>query len=253
MYRARTQNLRVTRTDDGSMIVHDEVADVSHVLNPAVAIVFDACNGATTRDEMARRVAASTGLPESDDVVLLALAHLRDAALLDEAEPSTRELAEEIDRGPTRRQALTRLAITAAAVAAIPAVTTLRSVSALGLGSGSHDFVANAITVEAAANLPLSVVLGAQGIPERGRLTFEIVDQPRHGRVVIEGDVATYTPNPGFEGTDSYSYRAILRPGEDDEEHTTTTTSPRTPAPTPAPLPPPAPTPAPTPSPTPGA
>lgn len=242
VYRARVRNLRTTPTDDGSLVVHDDLTDVTHVLNPAVAIVFGACDGATTRDEMARRVAEATGLPETDDVVLLALAHLHDAGLLDEAEPTTREVSEKIDGGLTRRQALTRLAITASAVAAIPAVTSLRGAPSLALGSEPQDFVANAITVNALAGVPLSVVLGAQSIPGRGQLTFEIVDQPRHGRVVIDGDVATYTPDPEFEGTDSYSYRAIVQQDEDV----------RTPAPTPGTLPTAAPTPAPTPSPTPG-
>jgi hypothetical protein len=256
VYRARTRDLNITRTDDGSLIVRDEATDVGHVLNPAVAIVFTACDGATTRDEMARLVAAGTGLPQSDDVVLLALAHLRDAGLLNEAEPSTHELAEEIDSGPTRRQALTRLAITATAVAAMPAVTSLLGVSAaLGLGSGSQDFVANSITVATTGGAPVSVQLGAEGVPGPGKVTFEIVAQPQHGTVVLNGEVATYTPVPDFEGTDTFTYRAVFTPTPAPTPSPTPQPTPApTPSPTPAPTPSPTPqpTPAPTPSPTPG-
>jgi hypothetical protein len=248
-YRARTLDLRITRTDDGSLVVYDESSDVTHVLNPAVAIVFDACDGSTTREEMARRVAAGTGLPEDDDVVLLALAHLLDAGLLDEAEPTTQELSD-VDTGPTRREALTRLAITAAAITAVPAVTSLRGVSAFGLGSGSAAFVANAITIATTGGVPVSVQLGAQGAPGGGKVTFEIVSQPQHGTVVINGDVATYAPAPGFEGTDTFSYRAVFTATDDDDDDERTPTPAPTPGPTPGPTP--APTPGPTPAPTPG-
>ncbi|MCZ4245119.1 gliding motility-associated C-terminal domain-containing protein [Pedobacter punctiformis] len=38
--------------------------------------------------------------------------------------------------------------------------------------------------------------------------TIEIVDQPKHGTVKVNGDgTVTYTPNPGYTGEDSFTYR----------------------------------------------
>ncbi|UZW58840.1 Ig-like domain-containing protein [Lysobacter enzymogenes] len=38
-------------------------------------------------------------------------------------------------------------------------------------------------------------------------LRYSLVQAPRHGRVTIERDRATYRPDPGFAGVDSYTYR----------------------------------------------
>jgi VCBS repeat-containing protein len=39
-------------------------------------------------------------------------------------------------------------------------------------------------------------------------LTYAIVDEPSHGGVVLEGSVATYTPDPDFNGEDSFTFTA---------------------------------------------
>ncbi len=39
-------------------------------------------------------------------------------------------------------------------------------------------------------------------------LTFEVVVQPAHGAVTIAGATATYTPETGYVGTDSFTYRS---------------------------------------------
>lgn len=38
-------------------------------------------------------------------------------------------------------------------------------------------------------------------------LRYSLAQAPRHGRVVIERDRATYRPDPGFAGVDTYTYR----------------------------------------------
>ena len=43
---------------------------------------------------------------------------------------------------------------------------------------------------------------------ENGELTFSLVDQPRKGVVVIEGDTFTYAPDDGITGGDSFTYTA---------------------------------------------
>lgn len=67
---------------------------------------------------------------------------------------------------------------------------------------------------------PVSVRVGARMsrlktlIPLRaavgngGDVSYEIVSQPAHGRVVLGGGIAAYTPAPGYSGNDSFVYRA---------------------------------------------
>ena len=38
-------------------------------------------------------------------------------------------------------------------------------------------------------------------------LRYSLAQAPRHGRVTIERDRATYRPDPGFAGVDTYTYR----------------------------------------------
>lgn len=40
-------------------------------------------------------------------------------------------------------------------------------------------------------------------------LTYSVVTGPANGSVTINGSIATYTPNPDFNGTDSFEYRAF--------------------------------------------
>lgn len=44
--------------------------------------------------------------------------------------------------------------------------------------------------------------------PDGDPLTVEIVTQPAHGNLMLDGPVFTYTPEPNFEGLDSFTYFA---------------------------------------------
>ena len=44
--------------------------------------------------------------------------------------------------------------------------------------------------------------------PEGDEMTFALVDEPRKGTVVIEGDSFTYTPDEGITGSDRFTYTA---------------------------------------------
>lgn len=44
--------------------------------------------------------------------------------------------------------------------------------------------------------------------PEGDEMTFTLVDEPRKGAVVIEGDCFTYTPDEGITGSDRFTYTA---------------------------------------------
>ena len=44
--------------------------------------------------------------------------------------------------------------------------------------------------------------------PEGDEMTFALVEEPRKGTVVIEGDGFTYTPDEGITGSDRFTYTA---------------------------------------------
>ncbi len=67
--------------------------------------------------------------------------------------------------------------------------------------------VANDDTGSTRQGEPVAVdVLANDSDPESDPLTFEIVVQPEHGTLDIEGDIVTYTPDDGYSGKDSFSY-----------------------------------------------
>lgn len=59
-------------------------------------------------------------------------------------------------------------------------------------------------TAGTAASVPLSAI-----DPEGRALALRIVSQPAHGRVNLNGSIATYFPDPEFIGVDSFSYSAL--------------------------------------------
>jgi len=210
-YRVKTRGFRVRRSDDGGLLVYDERADVGHVLNPTVAVVYDLCDGSMSVSDMAQRVATQTGLPADEEIVVLALAQLREAGILDEAEPTTAALAT-VNTGLTRRSLLKRLAAGAGVLALLPAIDSISGVSQLAADTGLTVFAAVSISIVTTAGQPVTVQLSVTGQPGPGTLTFNIVDPPQHGTAMISGDQLTYTPNPGFVGTDTLTYQAILNP-----------------------------------------
>jgi hypothetical protein len=45
-------------------------------------------------------------------------------------------------------------------------------------------------------------------------LTYEIVAEPTHGTVLVSGNLATYTPDAGYTGPDSFTFKALDGTGE---------------------------------------
>lgn len=91
------------------------------------------------------------------------------------------------------------------------------SVTATNLG-GTSAPVALQISVSppaapGAGSASLSTAYGASGsvlLPASGIFSsLEVVDVPTHGTVMIAATEATYTPDNGYFGPDSFSYRAI--------------------------------------------
>ncbi len=62
----------------------------------------------------------------------------------------------------------------------------------------------SATTVE---DTPLSLTLTAQDL-DQDPLTYEVIRQPEHGTVTLQGTLLVYTPEPDFNGTDSIAFIA---------------------------------------------
>jgi len=60
-------------------------------------------------------------------------------------------------------------------------------------------------TLVTVADTPGSITLSSN---ESGA-TMRVVNQPQHGSVALADDIATYSPEPGFAGADSFSYAAF--------------------------------------------
>ena len=116
MAATRVEGLLIERVD-GELLVVRESSQEAHALNETAAIVFDLCDGSTSRAAMTAEVARRTGLPAEESVVDLALAELVEAGLvvLDDEEPPS----------ITRRSLIRRLALPAAAMALLPVVETV--------------------------------------------------------------------------------------------------------------------------------
>lgn len=91
------------------------------------------------------------------------------------------------------------------------------SVTATNLGGTSAPVTAS-ITVSppaapgagSAALTTAYETVGRVLLPASGLFTsLAIVDQPQHGQVLITGNEATYTPQAGYFGADSFTYQAI--------------------------------------------
>ena len=101
----------------GELLVLTPSTNEAHALNETAAIVFDLCDGRTTRAAMVAEVARRTGLPPDESIVDLALTELSDAGLI--------TLDETARTGLPRRALIRKLALPVAAVALLPVVETI--------------------------------------------------------------------------------------------------------------------------------
>lgn len=101
---------------EGELLVVKTSSNEAHALNEAASIVFDLCDGSTSREAMAAEVKRRTGLPADEGVVDLALAELTEAGLIakEDETPSI-----------TRRSLIRRLTLPAAVAALLPVVETV--------------------------------------------------------------------------------------------------------------------------------
>jgi hypothetical protein len=101
----------------GELLVLTPSTNEAHALNETAAIVFDLCDGRTTRAAMVAEVARRTGLPSDESIVDLALTELSDAGLI--------TLDETAQTGLPRRALIRKLALPVGAIALLPVVETI--------------------------------------------------------------------------------------------------------------------------------
>ena len=190
----------------GGLVVFDPITDRGHLLNPASAVVFEACDGRTSRDEMARRVAERTGLPEDPAIVELAVSELAEAGLLQEPDLAGSHLS--------RRTLMARLAVGAGVAALLPVIETVMHTSDLAAAStgpqtAEDSLVAVPKTATTTEGTSVDITLSTTGgFTDPTSTIFAIATTPGHGAVSLTDDLATYAPTAGFTGTDTFTYIA---------------------------------------------
>ena len=112
----RVEGLLIERPA-GELLVLKPSTHEAHALNETAAIVFDLCDGTTSRDVMVTEVARRTGLPADESIVDLALTELSDAGLV--------VLADAERPGISRRALIRKLALPVAGIAMLPVVETI--------------------------------------------------------------------------------------------------------------------------------
>ena len=70
----------------------------------------------------------------------------------------------------------------------------------------NHAPIANDVSVSVPANVSSQFDLSATDQDQNNRLDYFIVDEPSNGTVSISGKTASYQPNHGWHGTDTFTY-----------------------------------------------
>jgi hypothetical protein len=105
---------------DGELVVYDRIRHRAHHLNRPAALVWQHCNGRNTVADLVKRLQGKAGVAVSEALIWRALDRLGKARLLRE-----RVVGPASAKAVTRRQALRHLGRTAAAVIAVPLVTSI--------------------------------------------------------------------------------------------------------------------------------
>jgi hypothetical protein len=114
--RLRADGLVIHELAD-EILVYDKVRDRAHCLNQTAALVWRACDGQLTTEEIARKLTKQLGVVVHKDVVLLALSQLEEIQLLEQRETVTTSFV-----GMSRRQMARSLALT---TVALPLITSI--------------------------------------------------------------------------------------------------------------------------------
>jgi hypothetical protein len=124
--RARTEGLLVEELPH-EMLVYDTERRKAHCLNPTAALVWKHCDGRTTVQEMARRLAKTLDVGVNEDVVWCALNQLEKDHLLEEKI----EWPADVER-ISRRTLIRRIGM---AAVLLPVITTITAPTAIASAS----------------------------------------------------------------------------------------------------------------------
>ena len=114
----RVEGVNIERSADEILALKTESFE-AHALNQSAAVVYDLCDGTTSKAEMAAEIHRRTGLPVDEEIVALALAELVETGLV--------VIDDDAEAAPpvTRRSLIRRLALTSAATMMLPVVETV--------------------------------------------------------------------------------------------------------------------------------
>jgi hypothetical protein len=197
----RTDLVVSPRPNDEGVLVYDPTTDTGHVLEGIAAAVFAACNGTADIAAIEAHVAEVTGAMADPAAVDAAIDQLSAAGLLDEP------------KGISRRVLIGGLIAGAAAVAIAPAIT---SVARPRKASAQVPPAVEPKSATTPADTSVVIPLSSVGF-DATRTVYWNVDQPAYGTVTVTntssggmntGAYATYTPDPGYSGPDSFNYVA---------------------------------------------
>lgn len=120
------------------LVVFAPAAQEAHALNQTASLIFDLCDGVTTRAQMVTAL-QDVGLPADTAIVNLAVTELAEASLvtLDDDPPQL---------GVSRRAVIRRLGLSATAIAMLPVVDTIFVQSAAAQGSGTTTTTTSSTT-----------------------------------------------------------------------------------------------------------
>lgn len=181
------------------LLAYDARADTGHVLDPVPAAVLQQADGNAGVGELAARVARITGTPVDEAAVTDALADLSVAGLLADA-PA-------LDGHVSRRKVLAGVAVGVAAVAVAPAIVSVARPKQAA-AQVPDPLAVQPKSATTPQGTPVDVTLTHSGGVGGTTVVYVQASPPSHGTVSITGDVATYTPDPGFTGTDTFTYTA---------------------------------------------
>lgn len=181
---------------DTGVLVYDPKTDTGHVLDSTAALVLAACDGTRDLAELADHVEARSQSFSDKLSVDVALQQLNDAGLLASPLPTS--------SGLSRRKMIRTMAIGAAGIAALPLIESISN--ARQANAQPADIVIDPKTASTTPGVPVAITLTAQNVISPSDLVFWPVTQPSNGTVTIVGGVATYTPDAGFIGTDTFPY-----------------------------------------------
>ena len=197
----RTDLVVSPRPNGEGVLVYDPATDTGHVLEGIAAAVFAACNGTADIAAIEAHVAEVTGAIADPAAVDAAIDQLSNAGLLDE------------QRGISRRVLIGGLIAGVAAVAIAPVIT---SVARPRKASAQIPPAVEPKSATTPVNTPVQIPLSSVRF-DATRTVYWNVDQPAHGTVTVTntssggvntGAYATYTPDPGYSGPDSFNYVA---------------------------------------------